>query len=71
MHARAKDVMTTHVVAVRSDASYREMANALRTNRVSGLPVVDVEGTVVGVVSQTDLLTKRTARTARAVQPPA
>ena len=58
MHARAKDVMTTHVVAVRSDASYREMANALRTNRVSGLPVVDAEGTVVGVVSQTDLLTK-------------
>jgi hypothetical protein len=26
MHALVKDVMTTHVVAVRSDASYREMA---------------------------------------------
>ena len=65
MHARAKDVMTTHVVAVRSDASYREMANALRTNRVSGLPVVDVEGTVVGVVSQTDLLTKGSTDTRR------
>ena len=65
MHARAKDVMTTHVVAVRSDASYREMANALRTNRVSGLPVVDAEGTVVGVVSQTDLLTKGSTDTRR------
>ena len=65
MHARAKDVMTTHVVAVRSDASYREMANALRTNQVSGLPVVDAEGTVVGVVSQIDLLTKGSMDTRR------
>jgi CBS domain-containing protein len=65
MRARAKDVMTTHVVAVRSDASYREMANALRTNQVSGLPVVDAEGTVVGVVSQIDLLTKGSMDTRR------
>jgi CBS domain-containing protein len=65
MHARAKDVMTTHVVAVRSDASYRDLAKALRTNRVSGLPVVDAEGTVVGVVSQTDLLTKGSMDTRR------
>jgi CBS domain-containing protein len=65
MHARAKDVMTTHVVAVRSDASYRDLAKALRTNRVSGLPVVDAEGTVVGVVSQTDLLTKGSTDTRR------
>jgi CBS domain-containing protein len=59
MHARVKDIMTTHVVAVRSDASYREMIAALRARRVSGLPVVDAEGTVVGMVSETDLLTKR------------
>jgi len=59
VHARVKDVMTTHVVTVRSDASYREMANALRAHRVSGLPVVDADGIVVGVVSETDLLTKR------------
>ena len=51
--------MTTHVVAVGSDASYREMAALLRAHRVSGLPVVDAEGTVVGVVSETDLLTRR------------
>jgi predicted transcriptional regulator len=61
VHARIKDIMTTHVVAVRSDASYREMIAALRAHRVSGLPVVDADGTVVGVVSETDLLIKRTA----------
>jgi len=59
MHARVKDIMTTHVVAVRSDASYRDMIAALRARMISGLPVVDAEGTVVGVVSETDLLTKR------------
>lgn len=48
--------MTSHVVAVRSDASYREMAALLRAHQVSGLPVVDAERIVVGVVSETDLL---------------
>lgn len=59
LHARIRDIMTTHVVAVRPGASYREMATMLRAHRVSGLPVVDAEGTVMGVVSETDLLTRR------------
>jgi len=53
-----KDIMTTDVAAVRSGASYREMAALLRSRRVSGLPVVDTEGIVIGVVSETDLLTR-------------
>jgi CBS domain-containing protein len=59
VHARVKDIMTANVVAVRPDASYREMAGLLRAHRISGLPVVDAEGIVVGVVSETNLLTKR------------
>ena len=59
VHARVKDVMTTNVVAVRSDASHREMAALLRAHRISGLPVVDAGGIVVGVVSESDLLTTR------------
>jgi CBS domain-containing protein len=59
VHARVKDIMTAHVVAVRSDASHREMAGMLRAHRISGLPVVDAGGVVVGVVSETDLLTSR------------
>jgi len=61
MHASVKDIMTTHVVAVRSDASYRDMVTLLREHRVSGLPVVDAKGAVIGVVSETDLLTKQAA----------
>ena len=62
MHALVKDIMTTDVAAVRSDASYREMTALLRSRRVSGLPVVDAEGIVVGVVSETDLLTRALER---------
>jgi CBS domain-containing protein len=55
-HAYVKDVMTADVVAVRADASYRDLVAQLRTHRVSGFPVVDDDGKVVGVVSESDLL---------------
>ncbi len=59
VRARVKDIMTTRVVAVGPGASSGEMIAMLRAHRISGLPVVDAEGIVVGVVSETDLLTKR------------
>jgi len=62
VHALVKDIMTADVVAVRSDAPYREMTALLRACRVSGLPVVDAEGIVIGVVSETDLLTRALER---------
>ncbi|MCW2640740.1 MAG: domain containing rane protein [Dactylosporangium sp.] len=52
------NVMTTPVVAVREDAPFREIVDALEARKVSGLPVVDRHNVVVGVVSETDLLTK-------------
>ena len=59
MHSYVKDIMTTDVVAVRSDASYRDMASMLRAHRVSGFPVIDDQGIVVGVVSEADLLSEQ------------
>lgn len=53
-----KDVMTTRVVSVGKDASFRELAAALREHRVSAFPVVDAEEKVIGVVSEADMLTK-------------
>ncbi len=58
MNATVKDVMSTHVVAVRMNASFKDMAARLREHRVSAFPVLDEDNKVVGVVSEADLLTK-------------
>jgi CBS domain-containing protein len=53
---RVEDLMTIDPVTVSADASIEEAEELLRRNRISGLPVVDVAGRLVGVISQTDLL---------------
>lgn len=58
MNAIVKDVMSTHVVAVRQDATFKEMAARLREHRVSAFPVIDDDNKVIGVVSEADLLTR-------------
>lgn len=58
MSARVKDVMTTRVVAVRKDATFKDIAALLTEHRVSAFPVVDEEDKVIGVVSEADLLSK-------------
>ena len=58
MNATVKDVMTTEVVTVRRETTFKEMAAVLRRYRVSALPVVDDAGRVLGVVSEADLLAK-------------
>jgi CBS domain-containing protein len=49
-------VMTPFPVVVRVDTSLDEIAELLAENDVSGVPVVDASGVLVGVVSQTDLI---------------
>jgi CBS-domain-containing membrane protein len=56
MHAYVRDIMTSDVVTVRPGTTYREMAAMVRQHHVSGFPVVDDDGKVAGVVSETDLL---------------
>ena len=58
MKTAVKDVMTTRVIWVRKDATFREMATALREYRVSAFPVVDDDRKVIGVVSEADMLNK-------------
>lgn len=58
MSSTVKDVMSTHVIAVRERAGYKEMAAMLRDQRVSAFPVIDDDNKVIGVVSETDLLAK-------------
>jgi CBS domain-containing protein len=56
VHAYVRDVMTTGVVTVRPDTPYRVIAAMFREHRVSGFPVTAADGTVIGVVSESDLL---------------
>lgn len=58
MNAMVKDVMTTRVASVRKTATFKEMAAGLREHRVSAFPVTEEDGTVVGVVSEADMLVK-------------
>jgi len=57
--------MTEDVVSVKPDASLREAASVLVGRRISGLPVVDEAGEVVGVVSETDIVMKASGGTER------
>ena len=58
MKTTVKEVMTTRVIWVKKDATFREMAVALREHRVSAFPVVDDDHKVIGVVSEADMLAK-------------
>jgi CBS domain-containing protein len=53
-----KDIMTIRVVAVREEATFKEMVAALRSFRISAFPVLDAADRVIGVVSEADLLAK-------------
>lgn len=52
----AKDIMTTPVVAVSPQHSVRHAAQIMLERRISGLPVVDDEGRLVGMISEGDML---------------
>jgi CBS domain-containing protein len=53
------DLMAIDPVVVRADAPLAEAARLMEGRHVHGLPVVDGAGTLVGVISQTDLLRAR------------
>jgi CBS domain-containing protein len=53
------DVMALEPIVVRSDAPLADAARIMDERRVSGLPVVDRAGSLVGVISDTDLLRAR------------
>ena len=59
---KVKDVMTTTVLTVRTDTTLKDAAAMMAEHGISGLPVVDLGGQVVGVVSEGDILFKEAGR---------
>jgi CBS domain-containing protein len=51
----ATDVMTAPAIACRGHAFFEEVAEILADRDISGMPVVDCDGMVVGVISERDL----------------
>lgn len=51
-----RTVMTEKVVAVKEETEIREAARLLSENRISGMPVIDPSGKVIGIVTEADIL---------------
>ncbi|HHJ19820.1 MAG TPA: CBS domain-containing protein [Gammaproteobacteria bacterium] len=53
-----KEIMTKGVKTVTPETSVRDVAMVMCLQKISGLPVVDEEGAIVGIVSEKDVLQK-------------
>jgi CBS domain-containing protein len=51
-----KEIMTKDVITVSPDTTLRELGKILKEKRISGIPVVDGIGNIVGIVTVTDIL---------------
>jgi CBS domain-containing protein len=57
-HATARDIMTSPVISVKPETAIREIVGLMLRSKISGVPVVDDDQRVLGVVSEADLLEK-------------
>ena len=55
---KVKDIMTKDVIAVGPDTPVTTVARIFREEAISGMPVVDEEGTVVGIITEIDLIAR-------------
>ncbi len=62
---KVSDVMTRPVITIRQDASILEAARLLLQKRISGLPVVDHQGKLIGIVTEGDFLRRAETATER------
>jgi len=53
---KARDIMTRKVVTVKKDCTVGKLITILKENSITGAPVVDNEGNLVGIVSVKDLI---------------
>lgn len=70
MKATVKHVMSTHVYALRENASFKEIATRLHELRVSGFPIIDLDGKVIWAHSGGSCTQKRVVMTRRIADQP-
>jgi CBS domain-containing protein len=54
----ASDIMTTKIISVKKDTTLKELAHILYENHINGVPVVDDEGNLEGIICESDLIRK-------------
>ncbi|MCK8824121.1 CBS domain-containing protein [Fuchsiella alkaliacetigena] len=54
----AKEIMTTEVITVGAEETVKEAAKILSENKISGLPVLDDEGQLIGIITEQDLIVR-------------
>lgn len=52
----AKDIMTKEIKTIRSNASIEELSELLIKNKISGVPVMDENNKMVGIVTEGDII---------------
>lgn len=52
----AQDIMTEEVISVTTDVTIRDLAKLLLSNHISGVPVLDADQSLVGIVTESDLI---------------
>ena len=57
MVLKAKDIMAKNVISVRKETPIREAVALLAKHNITGIPVVEDDMTLVGILSEKDLLT--------------
>jgi CBS domain-containing protein len=61
MTLTASDVMIKDVITVRESTPLKEVARLFSERKITGAPVVDEQGKLVGVISETDIIRKTTS----------
>lgn len=54
----ASDIMTTEVITVNKETSLKDLAKVLYESHINGVPVVDDEGSLIGIICESDLIRK-------------
>jgi CBS domain-containing membrane protein len=62
---RARDIMTTDVLSVSRQSPLGDVAEEMARRAVAGVPVVEADGTVAGVISEKDFLARMAGEEAR------
>ena len=65
---KARDVMTKKVVFVKRDTPLKEVAEVMGKHGISGVPVVENGGKVVGIISEKDFLFQMGAKYAKSLK---